>query len=162
MRHSRLTPSPRRYATQVLTLAVAALAPLTIAPIADAAARTHTVKLNSVMFAAQIGSTTTGASVFAGAVVDPRLDHGAIVYNASGTSTVFRVTFQEFFALGSIRGRGSVTLRGGTGGQMTLMGSFKVTGGTGTYHDARGKFTSRGIVNSDGTTMISNKGSFSY
>jgi hypothetical protein len=42
--------------------------------------------------------------VYAGAVVDPKGDHGAIVYSASGTTAV-RVTFHEFFALGSISGR---------------------------------------------------------
>src|SRR5262249_38084540 len=41
------------------------------------AAGTTTVKLKSVVFAAQVGSTSGGGSVFAGAVIDRALGHGA-------------------------------------------------------------------------------------
>jgi hypothetical protein len=163
MRHPRLTPNPLRYAgrhtTRVLTLALAASAALAIAPAADATARTHKVKLDSTMFAAQVGSTTTGASVYAGAVPDRTLGHGAIVFNASGTTTL-HVDFQEFFALGSIKGTGSVTVVPGTGGQATLTGTFKVTGGTAKYRHARGKLTAAGTINDSGMVMATLRGSF--
>jgi hypothetical protein len=113
------------------------------------------------MFAAEIGTTTTGATVFAGAIIDPKLHRGAIVYHTSG-STRLKVGFQEFFASGSINGSGTVTLVPGTGGQEKLTGTFTITGGTAKYHGARGKFNTTGTFNSDDTVMATLKGSFTY
>jgi hypothetical protein len=86
----------------VLTLAAAALAAPAIAA-STVEAGTHQIKLNSTMFAAQVGSTSSGGSVYAGALPDRSLGHGAIVFGAKGTKTL-RVVFREFFALGSIKG----------------------------------------------------------
>jgi hypothetical protein len=61
------------------------------------------------MFAAQVGSTTPGGDVYAGALVDRSLGHRAIVFNAIGM-TDLRVSFHAFFAGGSIRGSGRVKL----------------------------------------------------
>ena len=38
------------------------------------------------MFAAQVGSANAGGEVYAGALVDRRLGHGAIVLDASGVA----------------------------------------------------------------------------
>jgi hypothetical protein len=163
MRHHQLTSNQRlrkrRHITGVLTIALAAIAALSIVPIADGAAGKHRVKLDSTMFAAQIGTTTNGASVFAGAIIDPKLRRGAIVYRTFGTTTL-KVDFQEFFTLGSIKGSGSVTLVPGTGGQATLTGSFKITAGTAKYRHARGQFTTTATVNNEGMVMSTLKGSF--
>src|SRR5689334_20433053 len=82
------------------SLAAVALAMLAIAPAGSALTSTSRVKVNSTVFAAQVGSTTTGSSVFAGAVPDRFLGHGAIVFSTVGTQRL-RVTFQAFFSLGS-------------------------------------------------------------
>lgn len=166
MRHARLTPNPHRqsgrHLTQVLTLALAALAALAIAPVADGAASTHRVKLNSTIFAAQIGSTPPGASVYAGALVDPKLDHGAILYSAAGTTAV-HVTFHAYFALGSIGGTGHLTVAPGTdAGQATFTGSLKVTSGTGKYRKSHGKLSVRGNINNTGMITGTVHGSFTY
>jgi len=143
MRHVQLEPRPRRHknrdSARARRLVLAALATLAIAPAASAAVTPHRHRLNSTMFAAQVGSTTTGGSVYAGALPDPRLGHGAIVFSAYGT-THLRVSFQAYFARGSIRGTGRVTVvPGATGGQSTVTGALKVTGGTGVYNGAHGK-----------------------
>jgi hypothetical protein len=165
MRHQLLTSNPRprrrRHIAWVLAITLTAIASLSISPIAGAATRHHRVKLDSTIFAAEIGTATSGASVFAGAVIDPKLHHGAIVYHTSGNTTL-KVGFQEFFALGSIKGSGSVTLVPGAGGQATLTGSFKITRGTAKYRNARGQFTSTGIFNSQDMVMATLKGSMAY
>jgi hypothetical protein len=165
MRRNSVTTNPRprgrAHIARVLTIGLAVTAALSITPIANGAARPHRAKLGSTMFAAEIGTTTTGATVFAGAIIDPKLHHGAIVYHSSG-STTLKVGFQEFFAQGSINGNGTVTLGPGTGGQQKLSGAFKITGGTGKYHGARGKFNTTGTFNSDDTVMATLKGSFTY
>jgi hypothetical protein len=147
----------------MIATALAAIAALSLAPIARAAATHHRAKLDSTMFAAEIGTTTTGATVFAGAIIDPKLGRGAIVYHTSG-STTLKVGFQEFFPLGSIKGGGTVMLvpGAGAGGQATLTGPFEVTAGTGKYRGARGRFTTGGIFNNDDTVMATLKGSFTY
>jgi hypothetical protein len=134
------------------------LAGLVIAADANGATN-HRVKLDSTMFAAQVGSTASGGSVFAGALPDPSLGHGAIVFSTTGT-TRLRVTFHEFFALGSIRGRGSATLTPEQGGRERLAGSFKITGGTGKYRSAAGNLTAAGNINKAGMVMATIKGSF--
>jgi hypothetical protein len=150
----------RRRATMALPVAAAALAALSIAASADGST-THRVKLDSTMFAAQVGSIATGGSVFAGALPDPRLGHGAIVFTTTGTTSL-HVTFQEFFALGSIKGTGSVTLTPQTGGKEKLAGSLKVIAGTGKYRNAVGKLTAAGNVNKASMVMATLKGSFTH
>lgn len=130
---------------------------------ADAGARStlpsHRINLDSTMFAAQVGSTTRGASVYAGALPDPKLGHGAIIFSTVGT-THLRVTFQEFFSLGSIRGSGSVTLAPGPGASERFVGSLNVTGGTGKYRAAHGTLSTSGTLDSSGSVMGTIKGSF--
>jgi hypothetical protein len=163
--HAPLTSNPgphkRPHTRWMLATALAAIATFSPTPIAHATGRHHRARLDSTMFAAEIGTTTTGATVFAGAIIDPKLHRGAIVYHTSGGTTL-NVGFQEFFALGSIKGRGSVTLVPGVGGEATLTGAFKITGGTARYRHARGQFTTGGIFNSDGTVMATLKGSLTY
>lgn len=122
---------------------------------------THRVKLDSTMFAAQVGSITGGGSVFAGALPDPRFGHGAIVFSTTGTTNL-HVTFQEFFALGSIKGTGSVTLTPQTGGHEELAGSLKITGGTGKYDNATGQLIAAGNVNKAGTVKATLRGSLTH
>jgi hypothetical protein len=165
MRHHRFTPNPRPrirpHTRSMFAMALAATAALSIAPIAHGAARPHRAKLDSTMFAAEIGTTTTGATVFAGAIIDPKLGRGAIVYHTTG-STTLKLGFQEYFASGSIKGNGTVTLAAGTGGQAKLTGAFTITGGTAKYHGARGKFNTTGTFNNDATVMATLSGSFTY
>jgi hypothetical protein len=114
------------------------------------------------MFAAQVGSTTTGGSVYAGAVVDPKLGHGAAVYSTNGTTSV-RVIFHEYLPLGAIRGTGRVTVvPGAAGGQATFTGALKVRGGTGPYDRAHGKLAITGTVDSTGMTMATIRGTVTY
>jgi hypothetical protein len=116
MPHAPLTPNrvqnKRPRARTVRTLSLASLTALAIASIADAATIPHRILLNSTVFASRIGSTP-GGTVYAGAVVDSQLHHGAIVYSSSGATSV-RVMFHEFFALGSIGGSGHVTVSADT------------------------------------------------
>ncbi len=138
-------------------LALAVLAALAIAPAADAARSAHRLRLDSTIFAAQVGSTP-GGSVYAGAVVDRKLDHGAVVYATFGTTSV-RVIFHEYFAVGSISGIGRITLVPGTGSAPSrLMGTLKVTGGTAAYRTLRGKLSVTGTIDSTGMTMATVKG----
>jgi hypothetical protein len=114
------------------------------------------------MFAAQVGSTPTGTSVYAGAVVDPRLGHGAAVYSTNGTTAV-RVTFHDYLPLGSIKGIGRVTVESGTaGGQATFTGALKITGGTGAYRKAHGKLSVKGTLDSAGMTTAIIRGTVTY
>lgn len=146
----------------LLASAIIAVASLAIAPVASAAATAHTLKLDSTMFAAQVGSTTTGGNVYAGALPDPTLGHGAVVFTAYGT-THLRVRFHTYFALGSINGTGRVTVVPAVaGGQATFTGALKVTGGTGAYNEAHGKLTVAGTIDSTGMLLAAIRGKFSY
>jgi hypothetical protein len=114
------------------------------------------------MFAAQVGSTPTGTSVYVGAVVDPRLGHGAAVYSTSGTTAV-RVTFHEYLPLGSINGPGRITVvPSATGGQATFTGALKVTSGTGAYRRAHGKLAVTGTTDNTGMTTATIRGTVTY
>ena len=144
-----------------LLLATTTTAALAVGVATANGSTTHRVKLDSTMFAANVGSTTTGSNVFAGALPDPRLGHGAIVFSTTGTTNL-HVTFQEFFALGSIKGTGSVTATPQTGGQTKLAGSLKITGGTGKYRHATGSLVAAGNVNNAGMLKVTLKGSFAH
>ena len=166
MQPTRLVPNPQRHNKRgtavVRTLALAALAALSTAPVANGAVRAHQLRLASTMFAAQVGSTPTGTSVYAGAVVDPRLGHGAVVYSTNGTTAV-RVTFHEYLPLGSITGTGRITVVPGTaGGPSPFTGALTVTGGTGAYRKAHGKLSATGTINSTGMTTATINGAVTY
>jgi hypothetical protein len=143
-------------------LAIVILAALAIVPAANGAVKAPRLRLDSTMFAAQVGSTPTGTSVYAGAVVDPRLGHGAAVYSANGTTTV-RVTFHDYLPLGSINGIGRITVvRGAPGGQETFRGALTVTSGTGAYRGAHGKLSATGATDSTGLTTATIRGAVTY
>jgi hypothetical protein len=150
----------RRGVATTLALAAAALLTLSLATTA-AGSGAHRVNLDSTMFAAQVGSTTNGGSVYAGALPDRTLGQGAIVFTATGKSTV-RVTFQEFFARGSVKGVGQATLTPMSGGQSKLTGSFTIKRGTGSYRNATGKLTANGTMNKSGMIQATLKGSFTH
>ena len=166
MQPTRLAPNPHRHNKRgtavVSTLALALLAALSIAPAANGAGRAHQLRLASTMFAAQVGSTPTGTSVYAGAVVDPRLGHGAVVYSTNGTTAV-RVTFHEYLPLGSITGTGRITVVPGTaGGPSPFTGALTVTGGAGAYPKAHGKLSAIGTIDSTGMTTATLHGAVTY
>ena len=166
MQHARFAPNPQRHSKRgtaaVSTLALALIAALSIAPAANGSVRAHQLRLASTMFAAQIGSTPTGASVYAGAIVDPRLGHGAAVYSTNGTTTV-RVTFHDYLPLGSINGTGRITVAPGTaGGPASFTGALTVTAGTGAYRKARGKLSATGTTDSTGMTTATINGTVTY
>jgi hypothetical protein len=166
MQHTRLAPNQqqdsKRRTGVVSTLALAVLAALAIAPAASGAESAHKLRLDSTMFAAQVGSTQTGVSVYAGAVVDPRLGHGAAVYSTNGTTAV-RVTFHEYLPLRSINGTGRITVVPGTAGRpATFTGALTVTAGTGTYRKAHGKLSATGIIDSTGMTTATINGAVTY
>ena len=125
------------------------------------AAATNTVRLKSVVFAAQIGSTGAGGSVYAGSVIDRGLGHGAVVFSASAGSAKVHTTFHEYFPLGSIAGAGTVTLSPTkTGATFTF--SAHVTSGTGAYRGARGRLRGSGTLNSQNMIKLNLSGSFSH
>jgi hypothetical protein len=162
MRIPQVFPRPPRSSRHKIvarSLAAAALAMLAIAPVGSALTSARTVKVDSTMFAAQVGSTTTGSSVFAGAVPDRFLGHGAIVFSTVGTQRL-RVTFQEFFSLGSIKGNGAVQLGRDSTANASFAGALRVTGGTGEYRGAHGSLKASGTLASDGTVQATLKGSF--
>jgi hypothetical protein len=166
MHHTRLAPNPQRHdkrrTAAVSTLALAVLVALAIGPAAHGAVRPHQLRFASTLFAAQIGSTPTGTSVYAGAVVDPRLGHGAVVYSTNGTNAV-RVTFHEYLSLGSINGTGRITVVPGTnGGPAPFTGALTVTGGTGAYDKAHGKLSTTGTIDSTGMTTATINGAIAY
>jgi hypothetical protein len=166
MQHTRLAPNSQRHNKRriavVSTLALAALAAPSIAPAANGSVTAQRLRLASTMFAAQIGSTPTGTNVYAGAVVDPRLGHGAVVYSTNG-STAVRVIFHEYLPLGSITGTGRITVVPGTaGGPSPFTGALRVTGGTGAYGKAHGKLSATGTINSIGMTTATINGAVSY
>jgi hypothetical protein len=100
--------------------------------------------------------------VYAGAVVDPRLGHGAAVYSTNGTTAV-RVTFHEYLPLGSINGTGRITVVPGTaGGPAPFTGELTVTGGSGEYGNAHGKLSATGTIDSTGMTTATINGTVTY
>jgi hypothetical protein len=147
-RHAKITLFPIAGAIVALSLVATA-----------GGSTVHRIKLDSTMFAAQVGSITGGGSVFAGALPDPKHGHGAIVFTTTG-ATNLHVTFQEFFALGSIKGKGSATLTQLGGGRAKLSGSLTITGGTAKYRNAAGSLTAAGNINKAGMVMATLKGSF--
>ena len=166
MQPTRLVPNPQRHNKRgtavVRTLALAALAALSTAPVANGAVRAHQLRLASTMFAAQVGSTPTGTSVYAGAVVDPRLGHGAVVYSTNGTTAV-RVTFHEYLPAGSITGTGRITVvPGAAGGPSPFTGALTVTSGTGAYRKAHGRLSATGTIDSSGMTTATINGLVTY
>jgi hypothetical protein len=166
MQHTRLAPNTQRHnkrrTAALNTLALAVIAALSIAPAANGSVTAHQLRLASTMFAAQVGSTPAGASVYAGAIVDPRIGHGAAVYSTNGTNAV-RVTFHEYLSLGSIDGTGRITLVPGTaGGPAPFTGALTVTGGTGAYRNAHGKLSATGTIDSTGMTTATINGTVTY
>ena len=156
MQHARFAPNPQRHSKRgtaaVSTLALALIAALSIAPAANGAVRAHQLRLASTMFAAQVSSTPTGTSVYA----------GAVVYSTNGTTAV-RVTFHEYLPLGSINGTGRITVVPGTaGGPAPFTGELTVTGGTGQYSNAHGKLSATGTVDSTGMTTATINGMVTY
>jgi hypothetical protein len=139
----------------------AALAILSTAPSASATTASHHLKVDTAMFAAQIGSTTTGANVDAGALVDRQLGHGAVVFSTTGM-TKLRITFHEFFTRGSINGSGTVTLVRGTRGRKTFSGSLRISGGTAAYANAHGSFSAAGTIDKAGLVNATLSGSVTY
>jgi hypothetical protein len=117
------------------------------------------VTLRSTVFAAQVGSLGNGGAVYAGAVVDPTLHHGAIVLSANGTSPL-TVTFQEFFAAGTLKGRGHLTLQPAASSGQAISGSLDVVSGTGRYIGAHGDLRVRGTADSSGQIVATVRGSF--
>jgi hypothetical protein len=166
MQHTQLAPNPqrrnKRRTAAASTLALAVIAAVSIAPAASGSLTARRLRLASTMFAAQVGSTPTGPSVYAGAIVDPRLGHGAAVYSTNGTSAV-RVTFHEYLALGSINGIGRIAFVPGTaGGPSPFTGELTVTGGSGAYRKAHGKLSATGTINSTGMTTATINGTVTY
>lgn len=153
--------SPRSSRRKIVarSVAAAALSLVAIAPAANAIRSTSRVKVDSTIFAAQVGSTTTGSSVFAGAVPDRFLGHGAIVFSTVGTQRL-RVTFQEFFSVGSIKGNGTVQLGQGSTATSSFAGALHITGGTGKYRGAHGSLKTSGTLASDGAVQATLKGAF--
>jgi hypothetical protein len=152
------TRSTRVLAALAALAVVASIAVAEISPNAQAFPRGHTVRLSSTAFAAQVGSLTDGGTVYAGAVVDPKLDHGAIVVTAHGTTTL-HVAFQEFFAHGSVKGDGAATLHQASNGE-TLTGRLDVTRGTGRYAGAHGELRITGTIDSSGQIVAAIRGAF--
>jgi hypothetical protein len=143
-----------------LALAFAATAALALATTsARGAPHSGVQTLRSTMFAAQVGSLTNGGEVFAGSVVDRTRGHGAIVITATGSS-LLDVTFQDFFARGSISGRGEVALAPAADGGETLTGTLRVTSGTGRYAGAHGRLRTNGTLAADGQIVATIRGSF--
>lgn len=163
MRHTKDSSEPRHrgIGRRLLRLTAAALASLSTVAATSAASESHRLKLDTTMFAAQVGSTPTGANVYAGTLFDPKLGHGAIVFSTKGKTTL-RVMFREFFTRGSISGSGTVTLSPGTGGRAKLSGSFKIDRGTGRYEHARGKLSAAGTSNKAGMVHATFSGSVTY
>jgi hypothetical protein len=154
--HARVT----RHSAATVLILVAVLIPVATA-LSAAAVGTHSVRLDSTMFAAQVGSTLHGGSVYAGALPDRSLGQGAIVFTTTG-NTFHRVRFQEFFALGSITGAGSVTVIPHSGGTATFAGRLNITRGTGRYRHATGMLRTHGTIDKTGTIKATLKGSFSH
>lgn len=152
------TRSIRVFGALVTLAGVAAVAVAVFSASAQAVARGHAVRLSSTVFAAEVGSLTDGGPVYAGAVVDPKLHRGAIVVTAHGT-TRLHLTFQEFFARGSIKGDGGITLHQTADGQ-TLRGRLDVASGTGHYGGAHGELRITGTIDRSGQIVAAVHGAF--
>jgi hypothetical protein len=137
---------------------MAAVAVGVISTNAEAGSRAPGFRLASTAFAAEVGSLRDGGSVYAGALVDPRLHHGAIVVTAHGTSTL-RVTFQEFFARGSLKGDGRLALSQTPDGE-SLSGRLSITSGTGAYAGAHGCLHVTGTVDGSGQIVAVFRGAY--
>jgi hypothetical protein len=148
-------------------LILPALAVLALAPAAGAATKkkTHKVALNATVVSHAVGANGPDA----GSVTDPGLGNGATVYTSTGTATTQTVTFQVWFAAGSIKGVAHVTLGTAANGQTPFSGSGNITGGTLKYKGSKGTAAFTGFIET-GTTAapgpgyvhIFAKGTFTY
>jgi hypothetical protein len=152
----RYRRTSRRWLATTVSLAMMSAA-------ATAAATTvgHRLELDTTVFAAQVGSMGNGGSVYSGALVDPLLDHGAVVFSTTGKSAV-RVTFHEFFTQGSIDGSGSVTLVRSSNRHATFTGVLEVSGGSAAYAHAHGRLMAAGTMTKTGMVHATLIGTISY
>ena len=151
---------------RTLMLALAAVLALALVTTADAAKKKkHKITLNSTI---QAHGVNASGNPIAGTLSDPTFGSGAAVYT-TGTATMVNgktvepVTFEAFAALGTVKGSGTVTVTPGTGSApATVIGTGKITSGTGKYKGAKGSITTTGTLDSMSYAVIHVTGTVTY
>jgi hypothetical protein len=97
-----------------------------------------------------------GSFVVAGAVVDSRLGHGAIISVGKVDAATSTATghFRSFFKHGTFRGTFHYAVTLHADGSFDITGTTHVTGGSGRYRHAHGRGTSSGAQDAQGYSVI--------
>jgi hypothetical protein len=131
-----------------LTAALAVLASAAVLP-ASAAAAHRTSRWISATVVVTLGSDLQGGLAAQGAFLSPQLGNGTIAYRA----TVDRATTstRAIEPGGTLRGSGTGSASPRTDGALEVRGTGTLTGGTGRFAHARGRFVYEGT--STGNTV---------
>lgn len=140
-----------------MTLALVALIVAAVAVPAGNAATKKSHKINATVTARGLeGNTVTGT-------IKGALGSGAVVYVVSGgPNGTQNLAIQSFFAKGTLKAKGNVTVAVQPDGSATVVGSGNVTGGTGAYKGAKGKFTTTGTIDKNGIIHATITGTAKY
>jgi hypothetical protein len=140
------------FAIAVVALVVAAV----VVPVGSAATK-KTHKLQGTLVARGLeGNTVTGT--FKG-----QPGSGAVIYVIStGPNGTQNLAITGFFAKGTLKAKGNVTIVPQPDGTATFTGSAKIVGGTGGYKGAKGNFTTTGTIDKDGIIRGDNVGTVKY
>ncbi len=142
---------------------VAAMTATAVLAPASAAGAGRTLHMKTDVFAALIGSTSGGGSVYAGSAIDRTLGHGAIVFSSTAGTTKVKTIIHEYYALGSMSGSGTVLVSPSPSGTSAVFtATVKVTSGTGAYRGAHGKLTASGSLNSQNMVTMKVRGTVIY
>jgi hypothetical protein len=142
---------------RILPLALALA--LAVPVVAAGAARSH--RINATIHAANVASEGN-VGIIAGTLSDATFGQGAVVYAVSGSTSNAKITFTAFATKGTVKGKGTASITPAQGGSLNLSGNAKITGGTGLYKRATGKFTVNGTEDSSGHITLHATGSVKY
>jgi hypothetical protein len=152
----------------VSILCAAALSPSVVSASPKPRLHTHnftTTEAQVVLSFTGNGPVAGSTAVEVGTASSPRFGNGAVVSSITWTGDrVFTARFQLFYATGSLRG--TLHGRGAVNPDMTvsITGAGTITGGTGVYKRASGRFTWVGSTATSGTSPVNSRetGSITY
>jgi hypothetical protein len=134
-----------------LTAALAVLASAAVLP-ASAAAAHRTSRWISATVVVTLGSDLQGGLAAQGAFLSPQLGNGTIAYRATvDRATTSTRAIEIAVPGGTLRGSGTGSASPRTDGALEVRGTGTLTGGTGRFAHARGRFVYEGT--STGNTV---------
>jgi hypothetical protein len=124
---------------------------LVVPAIALGATKSH--KVNATALAKTVKVSGNTATV-AGIISDKTFGNGAVVYKVIGTGPTQKTTIEVFSEKGTAKGKGTVQVTTNPNGTATFSGKGTITGGTGQFKGATGKFTATGTDDAQGLVTI--------